>query len=128
VRFLLDEDVAREVGEFLAERGHHVFYVGVELVKGSVDPLLAQWVHVNEGIVVTHNYKHFQRLVSRIPEGGRTKFRKASRLTLSCRETQALRRLREFIVDIEAEYDECQNRSDKRMMCELGTSYFKKER
>jgi hypothetical protein len=128
VRFLLDEDVPRPVGEFLAERGHAVFYVDEALVKGSADILLAQWVDVNEGIVVTHNYKHFDKLLSRVPKGGRARFKKASRLTLRCAQTHALRRVTELIDDIEHEYARCQQRVDKRMMSEIGDSYFKTDR
>ena len=120
----MDEDVARSVGEFLERRGHEVFYVGHALVRGSADPLLAQWVDVNEGIVVTHNYKHFQALVSRVPTGGRARFRKASRLTLKCLQTRALQRVMAHIESIEWEYAQCQSRPDKRLMCDIGDSNF----
>lgn len=128
MRFLLDEDVPRPVGEFLAERGHAVFYVEAALVKGSADVLLAQWVDINESVVVTHNAKHFKRLVSRVPIGGRTRFKRASRLTLKCAQTSALRRVRELIEDIEHEFDRCQQRADKRMMAEIGDTYFRTDR
>jgi hypothetical protein len=128
VRFLLDEDVPRAVGEYLAERGHAVFYVAESLMKGSADVLLVQWVEVNEGVVVTHNYKHFDKLVSRVPRGGRARFKRASRLTLRCAQTHALRRIKELIEDIEHEYDRCQQRADKRMMAEIGDSYFRTDR
>jgi hypothetical protein len=128
VRFLLDEDVPHAVGEFLAERGHAVFYVEDSLVKGSADTLLAQWVDVNEGVVVTHNAKHFKKLVSRVPSGGRTRFRRASRLTLSCAQPRSLRRVKVFIDEIEREYERCQQQTDKRMMCEIGESNFKIDR
>jgi hypothetical protein len=128
VRFLLDEDVPRPVGEFLAQRGHEVFYVEEALVKGSADILLAQWVDVNEGVVVTHNYKHFAVLLSRVPKGGRARFKKASRLTLRCAQPHSLRRVTELIEDIEYEYERCQRRTDKRMMSEIGESYFKTDR
>ncbi|HEX2647498.1 MAG TPA: hypothetical protein VHO95_09730, partial [Candidatus Dormibacteraeota bacterium] len=105
-----------------------VFYVAESLMKGSADILLAQWVEVNEGVVVTHNYKHFDKLVSRAPRGGRTRFKKASRLTLRCAQTRALRRIKELIEDIEHEYDRCQQREDKRMMAEIGDSYFRTDR
>lgn len=80
MRFLLDENVAHPVGDFLAQRGHEVFYVQDALVSRSADALLAQWVDVNEGVVVTHNHKHFATLVARIPVGGRARFKRASRL------------------------------------------------
>jgi predicted nuclease of predicted toxin-antitoxin system len=128
VRFLLDEDVPHAVGEFLAERGHEVFYVAESLVKGSADTLVVQWVDVHEAVVVTHNYKHFEKLVSRVPKGGRARFRKASRLTLRCVQTHALRRVTDLIEDIEHEYERCQRRTDKRMMSEIGESYFKTDR
>lgn len=128
MRFLLDEDVPRPVGEFLAERGHAVFYVEDALVKGSADILLAQWVDVNEGVVITHNARHFNLLVARVPQGGRTRFRKASRLTLRCAQTRSLRRVKELIDDIEREHALCQQRADKRMMIEIGDSYIRQDR
>jgi predicted nuclease of predicted toxin-antitoxin system len=128
VRFLLDEDVPHPVGEFLENRGHEVFYVEDALVKQSADTLLAQWVDVNEGIVVTHNYKHFDRLVSRVPRGGRAKFRNASRLSLKCKQTRALQRVTALIESIEFEYEQCQQRTDKRLMCTIGDSNFTTDR
>jgi hypothetical protein len=128
VRFLLDEDVPRSVGEFLAERGHEVFYVGESLVKGSADVLVVQWVDLNEAIVVTHNYRHFDQLVARVPPGGRARFRRASRLTLRCAQTHSLRRVKELIDDIEHEYQVCQQRTDKRMMAEIGERHFRTDR
>jgi Domain of unknown function (DUF5615) len=124
LRFLLDEDVPRPVGDFLLDRGHAVFLVEDALVNGSADTLLAQWVHVNRGIVVTFNHKHFAALVSRVPLGGRERFRKASRLSLRCKQTRALQRVTAHIESIEFEYEQCQQRPDKRFMGEIGDSYF----
>ena len=128
MRFLLDEDVAHSVGEFLEGRGHEVFYVEEALVRGSADRLLVQWVDVNEGIVITHNYRHFRALVARVPQGGRQRFRRASRLTLSCAQTRALERVSQLIEEVEWEYARCQQRTDKRMMCEIGNSFFRNDR
>jgi hypothetical protein len=128
VRFLLDEDVPHPVGEFLERRGHEVFYVEDALVKESADTLLAQWVDVNEGIVVTHNHKHFQKLVSRVPFGGRARFRKASRLSLKCKQARALQRVSALIESIEFEYAQCQLRQDKRLMCTIGDTNFTTDR
>jgi hypothetical protein len=124
VRFLLDEDVPRPVGVFLEARGHTVHYVEEALVKQSADELLASWADVNEGVIITFNHKHFKRLVSRVPAGGRERFRRASRISLTCDQTKALKRITAHIESIEWEFDQCQRRSDKRMMCEIGDTRF----
>jgi hypothetical protein len=116
--------VPRPVGLFLAGRGHTVHYVEEALVKQSADELLATWADVNEGVIITFNHKHFKRLVARVPTGGRERFRRASRISLLCDQTRALRRLTAHIESIEWEFEQCQRRADKRMMCEISDSRF----
>jgi predicted nuclease of predicted toxin-antitoxin system len=123
MRLLIDENVPDSVSKFLRERGHEVDLVRDSLGQMTPDEFVA-WVGDDLGAIVVTIDKDFKSLVSRMPTFGRRRFSALSRISLRCRETQALSRMQEFIEEIEREYDRLQGRSDKRLIVEItGSSY-----
>lgn len=122
--FLIDEDVPVSVGAFLADRGHVVHYVVDVLVAGSEDPLLARWADLHAAIVVTCNHRHFKQLIARAPTGYRSHFRRAGRVSLTCRQHRALARVTELIESIEFEFEQAKRRHDSRLILEIGETRF----
>jgi predicted nuclease of predicted toxin-antitoxin system len=123
MRLLIDENVPDSVSKFLRERGHEVDLVRDSLGQMTPDEFVA-WVGDDLGAIVVTIDKDFKSLVSRMPTFGRRRFTALGRISLRCRETQALSRMQEFIEEIEREYDRLQGRSDKRLIVEItGSSY-----
>jgi predicted nuclease of predicted toxin-antitoxin system len=123
MRLLIDENVPDSVSKFLRERGHEVDLVRDSLGQMTPDEFVA-WVGDDLGAIVVTIDKDFKSLVSRMPTFGRRRFSALGRISLRCRETQALSRMQEFIEEIEREYDRLQGRSDKRLIVEItGSSY-----
>jgi len=83
VRPLIDENVPTSVSEFFLDRGHEVLLVRDVLLPGTPDAVIAAVGDQMEAIVVTWNYRDFDRLVSRVPEGSRRTFRRLGRISLS---------------------------------------------
>jgi predicted nuclease of predicted toxin-antitoxin system len=72
---LIDENVPNSVAEFLAERGHDVRFVRDLFPAGTPDPVIATIGDRLSAVVVTWD-RDFERLVKRIPEGNRARFRR----------------------------------------------------
>ena len=68
MRFLIDENVADGVGEWLHARGYEVFFARNLVARGSPDELLAFLVELNGLIIVTHD-KDFRQLRRTLPQG-----------------------------------------------------------
>ncbi len=78
-----------------------------------------------QAIVVTWDYKDFKALAGRIPRGSRGRFRRLSLIAFRCKETNGLARIKDLIESIEFEYLQAQKRGQKRLMVEIGDSYFR---
>jgi predicted nuclease of predicted toxin-antitoxin system len=124
MRLLIDENVPDSVSKFLRERGHEVDLVRDSLGQMTPDEFVA-WVGDDLGAIVVTIDKDFKSLVSRMPTFGRRRFTALGRISLRCRETQALSRMQEFIEEIEREYDRLQGRSDKRLIVEITVSSYR---
>jgi hypothetical protein len=92
---------------------------------GPPDQIVALAADENAAVVVTWNAKHFERLIERIPIGGKRTLRHASRLVIVCREPEGRRRIEEDIAWVEFEWSAAQQRKDKRVMLEIGGNYHK---
>jgi hypothetical protein len=125
IPFLIDENVPVSVARFLEERGHQVVHVRDILPRGTADQIVALVADEQGSIIVTWNAKDFERLVRQVPEGGRQRFRSASRLTFKCNEAHGLRLITEHISWIEFEWAEARRRPNPRVMLEIGESYRK---
>jgi predicted nuclease of predicted toxin-antitoxin system len=128
MRLLIDENAPDSVSEFFRERGHEVVLVREILPRGTADQIVALVGDEMSAVVVTWNHKDFKRLVSRIPEGGRQRFRNLGRITFRCSEARGRQRLEELIEWVEFEYAQAQKSPDKRMMLEIGESYCRSNR
>lgn len=121
---LIDEDVPQGVADFFASRGHEVRLVRDEVLPRTPDEVIALLAHREGAIVVTCNARHFKRLISRVPHGARRTFRDAGRITLECSQVRAQARVEELIDSIEFEYQQGQQRRDRRLMFEIMESKF----
>lgn len=123
MRLIVDENVPDSLATFLAQRGHHVDLVRERFGQMTPDEFIAWVGDAQQAVVVTFD-RDFDRLVARAPEGGRNRFKSLGRISLRCSEPRALSRIREFIDEIEAEYDRCQQRRDRRLIVRITeTSY-----
>ncbi len=125
---LIDENTPDSVARFFRERGHQVTLVRDILPRGTPDQIVALVGDELHAVVVTWNHKDFKRLVSRIPEGGRRRFRNLGRITFRCSEAHGRQRLEELIEWVEFEYVQAQKSPDKRMMLEIGETYYRSNR
>lgn len=74
------------------------------------------------GAVVLTIDKDFSRIIERV--GSRRRFNTVGRISLRCRESRALARMKDFIEEIESEHERAQGRRDKRLIIEItDTSY-----
>src|SRR5438093_190514 len=108
---LIDENVPDSVASFFASRGHEVRYVRDILPARTPDPVIAEIGDRLSAIVVTWD-KDFRKLVSRIPAGNRTAFRRLGRITFRCNEARGLSQLERWIDHIELLYSNASEQQD----------------
>lgn len=121
---LIDENVPDSVAQFFAARGHEVRYVRDILPAGTADPVIAAIGDRLSAIVVTWD-KDFDRLVSRIPEGNKTRFRRLGRISFRCNEANGLTQLKRWIGHIEMLYADAREQDDFRMIVQIQENAFK---
>lgn len=121
---LIDENVPDSVARFFAERGHEVRYVRDILPAGTADPVIAAIGDRLSAIVVTWD-KDFDRLVSRIPEGNKARFRRLGRISFRCSEPNGLTQLKRWIGHIEMLYADALEQDDFRMIVQIQENAFK---
>lgn len=119
MRLLMDENVPDSVTDFFRARGHDVHLVRDLFLPGTPDGVIARLGDEMETIVVTWNHKDFKRLVSRVPTGYSRQFRRLGRINFRCKEPHGTLRAKQFIESIEFEYEQTQNKRDKRLMIEI---------
>jgi hypothetical protein len=123
--FLIDENVPDSVVPFLRDRGHTVHLSREVLAAGTKDPVIAKAGDLLTAVVITFNHKHFKSLVARAPMKERQKFRNLGRISLLCSAPRTLTRIEKFIEAIEFHYQQAQKQQDKRLIIELGDSFFR---
>lgn len=121
---LIDENVPASVAEFFAARGHAVKFVRDILPAGTPDPVVATIGDKLSAIVVTWD-RDFDKLVSRVPSGNRTAFRRLGRISFRCNEVEGKRLLEKWIDMIEFHYKRSLSDSDFRMIVQIQPSGFK---
>ena len=117
MRFLIDENVPRSVGDFLAARGHDVVFSDERLGKGADDEVVALTGDILEAIVVTFD-KDLKRLASRW-NVSQSHLHRLGRISFTCREPEARPRIEELIDWIEFEYQQVQHRRDRRLIMQI---------
>jgi hypothetical protein len=99
-------------------RGHRVDRVRDLFPTDIADIAIATWAD-NEGAIVVTCDKHYKAIIQRVPEGERQRFRNAGRISFDCKQTQARKRVEQFIDLIEAEYEQTQQHHDHRCIIEI---------
>jgi uncharacterized protein DUF5615 len=123
---LIDECVPMSVAHVFADRKHKLVYVRIELGQKTPDRLVAETADENNLILITWNFRDFQRLgLRRKPADNRTQFRNAGgMISFTCSEDQGATRAAQLIESIEFEYEQAQKRSDKRLFIEIRADQF----
>ena len=122
MRLLIDENVPRSVASLFRERGHDVELVTKELFPSATDDAVAAFGSLRHAIVVTFD-RDFKEIIKVIPDGSKTKFRKASRLLLRCNEPNARRRIDELLPYVELAASRATSKG-ARMIMEILESRF----
>ena len=121
---LIDENVPNSVAEFFRERGHDVRLVRDLFPSGTPDPVITKLGDELAAIVVNWD-RDFRRNVARVPVGNRQRFRKLGRISFRCSEARGRKRVEELIEWIEFEYNQVQQRRDKRLIVEITDTSFR---
>jgi predicted nuclease of predicted toxin-antitoxin system len=121
---LIDENVPNSVAQVFVDRGHDVRYVRDLFPAGTPDPVIATIGDRLAAIVVTWD-RDFERLVKRIPEGNRARFRRLGRISFRCNEVRGRELLARWIDHIEFHYERARKQPDIRMMVQIQESGVK---
>ncbi len=124
MRLLIDENVPDDVALVFRARCHEVILVREVFAPGTKDPVIAALGNSWEAIVVSWD-RDFKALVPRAPEGTRQLFRKLGRITFYCNYPKGAPRLGVVFDVIDFEYAQAQQRSDKRVLIEIGDNYIR---
>lgn len=118
MRLLIDEHVPNSVALFFEERGHEVLQVRDVLPAGTADPVIATIGNRLSAVVVSFD-KDFDAIISRVPEGNKTKFRKLGRISFRCKEARGRALVERYIDHIELHFSKSLGNSDLRMIVEI---------
>jgi predicted nuclease of predicted toxin-antitoxin system len=121
---LIDENVPNGVAEFFRARGHEIQFVRDVLPAGTQDAVIAAIGDRHSLIVVTWD-RDFGKLITRVPAGNVTRFRRLGRISFRCKETQGVRVAEKWIKHIEFHYEAALQEADFRMMLEVSVSGIK---
>jgi predicted nuclease of predicted toxin-antitoxin system len=127
MHFILDENVPMAVADMLIRHGHVAEFIRDYVPPGSPDPLVATISQALNAVLISFD-GDFQTIAPRIPHGQRTRFRTLSRIWMRCNEPDAADRLEQALSLVESEFALAQQRSDKRMLMRVGTSYLRTDR
>lgn len=119
---LIDENVPRSVGEYLADRGHTVHYVTDHFPRGTPDGVIAQSGNRMGAIVVTWDHKHFKHLAARAADG-KPKYPKLGRISfVKCPENRGVECLSKHIELLEFAHEQSLQKEDKLLIVEISTT------
>jgi predicted nuclease of predicted toxin-antitoxin system len=99
----------------LRDRGYRAEDARDVLAAGTSDVVLAALAERQGWVIVTMD-RHFDALVKRVPDSGKTRFRRAGRITLHCNEAHAARRVEVAMPHIELEWELLKDATDQRML------------
>lgn len=124
IRLLIDENVPASVARFLREHGHEVRFVQHEFARGTEDAVIARVASELSLVVVTWNHRHFKALAARRKKTGPS-YPGMGLIAFACEEAEGTTRVALFLHLIEAEYEHRQSTPDRRLLVEIGPSYFR---
>jgi predicted nuclease of predicted toxin-antitoxin system len=114
MHLVIDNNVPESVAEKFRARGHRVELVREILAANAHDQLIAAYADLEGAVLVTGD-RDFRQIAKRIPPGGKTRFKRLSRISIECHEPRAAQRIEEEIEFIELEYAQAQQKADKRI-------------
>jgi predicted nuclease of predicted toxin-antitoxin system len=123
MRLLVDENVPDGVTEVFRQRGHETTLVRDVFGQGTPDPIIAKMGDALRVIVVTFD-RDLKSLASRAALGERQKFRNLGRISFRCRPRNGVTRLLAVVESIEFEFEQVQQRNDKRLIVEITDTTF----
>lgn len=104
IKFFLDENVDAGVRAYLLSQKYLVNSVGDgEIVKGSADEIIAAACADAACLLVTHNYKDFEK-IAKAAKVSRRRRNKIHRIELNCAELSAVARIGDALSVIEHEW------------------------
>jgi hypothetical protein len=119
MRFLLDEHAPNVLAEFLADRGHEVYFARERVPAGAHDRLIVAAANQLGAIVITWNFKHFRRLITRDNPQTLREFPDAGLISVICRSQRAVLLFEKWIRRIEIDYELRQTDDDRRVIVEI---------
>lgn len=122
MRFFLDEGVPRSVGLVLQQRGHLVIYLKDAIATGSSDLLVCAAAEANDAILVACDGDMKQ--IAKNNGVSNSRYSRISLVKISCNETQAAKRLEQFIDLVENEWIHSSKKASRRIFVEIGTQKF----
>jgi predicted nuclease of predicted toxin-antitoxin system len=121
LRFFLDANVARSVGEVLEEAGHFVIYGTQALPEKTPDQMVCAASLANDCILVAHDKD--MKAMSQLD-----KFKKLNFLLLYCNEVIASKRVAHLMTLIEHEGAACAQLQARRFFLEIHAHAFRSHR
>jgi predicted nuclease of predicted toxin-antitoxin system len=125
--FILDENVPKDMADMLIRHGHTAVYIRDYVPPDSPDQLVATVAQELDAVLISFD-GDFQHIAPRIPKGQRTRFRTLSRIWMRCFEPDGANRLEQALSLAESEFALAQQRADKRMLMQVGSSYLRTDR
>ncbi|HEX7662891.1 MAG TPA: DUF5615 family PIN-like protein, partial [Polyangiaceae bacterium] len=122
---LIDEDVPRAIGEYLATRAHAVVRVVEVLAPSTPDRAVVDYADQKALVVVTFNLKDYNRLISR--DHRRATPPRAGLIGFRCEHPLGLERLKVFIEHLEFEHTLLAKGSadDRRLIAQISDTTLK---
>jgi predicted nuclease of predicted toxin-antitoxin system len=104
IPFFTDNDVPDAVGDFLKESGHTVIRLRDVMLDNSPDPVVAAACREQGMVLVTHNVKHFKKIVKDY-EVTAAQADRLCRIELECEQLESVDRIRDALSTIETEWN-----------------------
>lgn len=128
INFFTDEDVPRGIGEYLRGRGHNVTRLQDKIAKGSPDPIVAATCREAGLVLVTFNYKDFEKILRESDAlyiAGKRPTKKhlktMHRVDFNCDHHVGLSAIKNYIDIVESELSNTEQSVDQRIM--IGTTH-----
>ncbi len=121
ITLVVDEMLDAEPLAPAVAHGARLIFIN-EVMPGAMDPDVAAFANLHTAIVATMNNSDFRQIISRMPEDNRVRHRKASLLAFTCeyeRNRSRLAAVWDFVV---SEWTLAQERPDKRVFLEIGST------
>lgn len=103
IPFFTDNDVDNKVGDILMAAGHQVTRLRDVMLDNSPDPVVAAACRAAGMVLVTHNIKHFRKIV-KDHEVTRSETDRLCRVELACQQYDAVNRIKDALGVIEFEW------------------------